>query len=671
MLKGKKKIMPIVLIVVILISLFSYLYKNYSKEKVYVSRAEAAKVLAISMYSMQQCSELEIVETKDIKKDMWCAPYVTAVLSKWVMVTDDGYFYPLKMLTYNDVKLAVEKLNINTENLSFSLEKQKDDQFILKQQWLEIIQAFNQSLDVLDYKKVTIEATSATDNSLKPWTCKTSEGILGFTGLVLDPYVGKIVEMWIRDGEIGAVGYVVEESEESKESVSQESNLQETEESQIIQVMAENIAVSSNIRVMLNTTGYGGLIHEGVSVSSPGGLTLTWGEETLYYEPEVIVDISSGDGRFSSGNPVIYATDGTVVRVNSISRSSGNPVYRGQIEVVQGDGGLYLINQLPLEEYLYGVLPSEMPVSYGLESLKVQAVCARSFAIKSLEEPKYPQYNGHLDDSTSCQVYLNSAEDPLAIQAVNETAGQVIMDENQGIVTTYFYSTSCGITSDVTDVWGGEIDYLRPMLLSTDLTTTVMVDGAQNIGTVAADAAVSAGLQDEMTFRDFIDLKTGDNYYEKDYGWFRWEVPLTSNNLVNGVAQVLGNYKSGTIGGTVTGIEVGQRGSSGIATEITIYSQEGTAKIYGEYSIRKALSVSGQTITCHNGQTVTNQTMLPSGYFYVYSNGANFIAKGGGFGHGVGMSQNGAAAMCANGMSYDTVLACFYLGTHIGHVDYK
>ena len=67
-----------------------------------------------------------------------------------------------------------------------------------------------------------------------------------------------------------------------------------------------------------------------------------------------------------------------------------------------------MINELSMESYLCGVVPSEMPASYELEALKAQAVCARSYARRQMESYGYPEYEAHVNDSTDFQVYNNS-----------------------------------------------------------------------------------------------------------------------------------------------------------------------------------------------------------------------------------------------------------------------
>ena len=137
-----------------------------------------------------------------------------------------------------------------------------------------------------------------------------------------------------------------------------------------------------DIRVLLMTDGYQKETHARAVLSSESGLVVNWGdreeevEEKLTVEPE--------DDRFKEGVIRVRARDGKV-KVETLHRGYGMPSYAGIIELRVAGEGLVLINELPLETYLEGVVPSEMPASYEPEALKAQAVCARSFACRQME----------------------------------------------------------------------------------------------------------------------------------------------------------------------------------------------------------------------------------------------------------------------------------------------
>ena len=97
-----------------------------------------------------------------------------------------------------------------------------------------------------------------------------------------------------------------------------------------------------------------------------------------------------------------------------------------------------MVNELPLEEYLFSVVPSEMPASYPLEALKAQAICARTYAYGHMLRAGYPRYGAHVDDSTSYQVYNNITEADSTTTAVKETYGQMILTDEGTVANTYY-----------------------------------------------------------------------------------------------------------------------------------------------------------------------------------------------------------------------------------------
>jgi stage II sporulation protein D len=135
--------------------------------------------------------------------------------------------------------------------------------------------------------------------------------------------------------------------------------------------------------------------------------------------------------------------------------SPGSPLsltrpYRGRIQVDLVDGKLRAINVVGLEQYLYGVVPSEMPSSWAPEALKAQAVAARSYALATRQVGA--PYDVFSD--TRSQMYLGLAhEDPATSAAVSATKGQVILSSGK-VAYTYFYSTSGGRTESNAN-WGG------------------------------------------------------------------------------------------------------------------------------------------------------------------------------------------------------------------------
>jgi stage II sporulation protein D len=129
--------------------------------------------------------------------------------------------------------------------------------------------------------------------------------------------------------------------------------------------------------------------------------------------------------------------------------------YRGSIQIDVTAGKLRAINMVGLEQYLYGVVPSEMPFTWLPEALKAQAVVARSYALATRRTGAFDLYA-----DTRSQVYLGiEHEKPSTNAAVNATAGQVVLYEGQ-VAKTYFFSTSGGRTMSAEDAWGEPVPYL-------------------------------------------------------------------------------------------------------------------------------------------------------------------------------------------------------------------
>lgn len=371
-----------------------------------------------------------------------------------------------------------------------------------------------------------------------------------------------------------------------------------------------------NIRVLLMTSGYGNFLHDTVSLGADSGLLLAYGDKEEEWK-EGILTLAPDDPRFAEGKVTVYPLNGgEEIRVESIERGCGIPAYAGVIEVWSGEEGMAIINELSLEQYLCKVVPSEMPSSYEMEALKAQAVCARSYAARQMEDYAYPQYEAHVNDSTEFQVYNNSYTAESSSQAVAETAGEVVRYQGN-IATTYYYSTSCGRTTNM-EAWGS----------------------ASNEG--------NAYLQSIQVCGD-----EGD--YEKDLSWYHWRAEIGAETL----AGLLGSYANTSLG-ALQNVEVTKRGPGDVALELTAIGTECTVTVETENKIRTALGGSGYTITKNDGSAIDSQNLLPSAFFTITKQGDTYIIEGGGYGHGIGMSQNGANEMAKNGKTYKEILSLFY-----------
>lgn len=429
-------------------------------------------------------------------------------------------------------------------------------------------------------------------------------------------------------------------------------------------VLTEDI-YSKNIRVLIGTTGYTGYYHDKIFVSSDTPFTITYGDTVDEYEAGERVEFRNGSKELAGGTANVRSKnpDGKIT-LSGLERQCGSPSYRGTIELSKRDEGVVVINELSVEEYLYGVVPSEMPVSYSMEALKAQAICARAYAYHQMESEVYAEYGAHLDDSVASQVYNNVAEDERAIYAVDDTYGVVPCYKGE-VIEAFFFSTSCGTTCSNSSVWGGT---QKPYLLDT------MENELNDI----------ANLSNEESFQSFIDGELGTGFFEEKEPFYRWNISFDHTRINNAINNHLyeriqampenilaknaaGTYEKKSIKsvGDVQDIVVTKRGKSGIIEEMEIVGSEDTILIKGQTNVRALLSPEETTIYKQDGSTVTGWTSLPSAYFYVVNNGNGFTLYGGGFGHGVGMSQNGANDMGALGYTAKDIIEHYYTAVEL------
>jgi stage II sporulation protein D len=133
--------------------------------------------------------------------------------------------------------------------------------------------------------------------------------------------------------------------------------------------------------------------------------------------------------------------------------------YRGELIAARANGRLTIVNRLPVEEYLRGVLPHEVDPAWHEEALKAQAIVSRSYVLSRALDNKSQAHD--LDNSTASQVYRGaSGEKPSTDQAVAETSG-LVMTHNGQIAVGFFHSCCGGSTEDSGDVWSRTLPYLR------------------------------------------------------------------------------------------------------------------------------------------------------------------------------------------------------------------
>ena len=402
---------------------------------------------------------------------------------------------------------------------------------------------------------------------------------------------------------------------------------------------------AKTIRVLLMDTGFKSVFHASADLVLGSGADLEYenakgkmvGERL---EAGTQLAVGPDSPYLEYGRMIITPDEPEAITIRSIERSQGTPVYSGSLEIKGTPEGLVLVNDLFLEDYLTKVVPSEMPPSYEKEALKAQAVCARTYAYRQIQGNTYSQYGAHVDDSTNFQVYNNTSANDKSTQAVKETYGKMLFYEDKPIEAFYF-STSCGRTADA-GVWGtdsGKYPYLRAVEVK---------EGGKSLGKEDND-----GFESYIKREDVI-------AYDTSYPMFRWQTDLPADVAS---AQISG-------AGQIQDMTVTDRGPGGIAGELTVTGSDGTVPIKGQSAIRSALGNPSLIITKKDGGTMTGSATLPSAFIAIEKRtgedgSLSFHIYGGGFGHGVGMSQNGAQGMAKTGKGYKQILDFFYHGTEL------
>ncbi len=441
------------------------------------------------------------------------------------------------------------------------------------------------------------------------------------------------------------------------------------------------------IRVLIKTDGFAEHAHEEVHISADTDYYITGGS----YEQPVIQAYEAGEVCIIDRESSLWGETRITIKpavltgriiLKNVARGQEMNGYRGTVELLQKDSGIYVINEVTLEEYLYSVVPSEMPATYEPEALKAQAICARTYAYRNMLRAGYPQFGAHVDDSTSYQVYHNIAEQEASTTAVKETHGQVLFapvyEEASGEqigeypAETYYYSTSCGMGASG-DVWQieptGEPAYLTPKPLNADQAARENPEKAKL-------------LQTESQFATFI-LQKNMQDYERNLAWYRWKYQVEELD-VQGLRERLnarykatpekvlmrledGSFESREISAftKVTDIYVSARGLGGVAHELMIVTDEGAYKVITENCIRRVLCDNRYQVVRQDESRQTMGQLLPSGFFIItakkeYGQVTGYYLTGGGFGHGAGMSQNGANQMAKAGMTASDILGFFY-----------
>ncbi|MBZ0264340.1 SpoIID/LytB domain-containing protein [bacterium] len=317
--------------------------------------------------------------------------------------------------------------------------------------------------------------------------------------------------------------------------------------------------------------------------------------------------------------------------------------YRGVLEIrVDNNANLMALNELYLDEYLKGVIPSEMHHTYPTEALKAQAVAARSYTISKLS-------NRPISDpidfpaTVFFQVYSGvTYQNEATTNAVIATSGEVLK-VGSSVCEAYFSSNSGGHTESKEN-WTPPAE---PYLVGKPLFSK------KNLKTFKLDLTKDADVEKWVTSypENYSNPRSANiDLLNKNARYFRWEVNYSRREL----EEIIQN-KVGITVGTIIDILPLKRGVSGRITELEILGTHRNYRLVGELNIRRALSETTLYSSCFIVKPILDDMGNP----------VELNLIGAGFGHGVGMDQTAAGMMALDGMTYKDIVTFFYTGSKV------
>jgi SpoIID/LytB domain protein len=359
----------------------------------------------------------------------------------------------------------------------------------------------------------------------------------------------------------------------------------------------------------------------------------------------------------SADRVVILPQDETsFVRLPDITRKGLPPRYRGTMEAQPGSqpDTLTLVNELSLEDYLRAVVPNELPASYGLQAIRAQAVAARNYASRPRERA-WRAFD--VCDSQWCQAYYGAqTETPATNRALADTHGLYALYQGEPILALYS-SNNAGYREAYAHVFS-------------DPQTGAFPAPPIPYLSASPDDPTLGPLTDERAARAFWTqpqapgVERGAQNYRWQFLWRQDDLARSLNRTLAALsaapefrAFVTPAFAKGQRLGRLVHVQVRQRGASGKAMVVEIKATAGTWLLRKEHVIRKALA------------RPDSGKALPSANFVVTPISASGLIKieGGGFGHGVGMSQVGASRLdLLHGWDYPQILQYYYPGIALG-----
>ncbi|MBW4683070.1 MAG: SpoIID/LytB domain-containing protein [Microcoleus vaginatus WJT46-NPBG5] len=338
--------------------------------------------------------------------------------------------------------------------------------------------------------------------------------------------------------------------------------------------------------------------------------------------------------RYSQSQLDISAGTG-LIQVEKGKEEKTERLYGGSLRLQPNAYGTYtLVNQVPLETYLRGVVPHEIGEEAPYPAIEAQTILARTYVLRNVR--RFAIDNYQMCANTQCQVYLGLGDTwPDADRAIAATRGQVLVYQNE-LIDALYSSTSGGVTAPFNDMWNGpERPYLLPVL-----------DSVGNVWDLSSQSLAS-----EDNFRRFVNIEKGFN---EEGDLFRWREESSLDKMNKDLKRYLQDGNSPLLNfRTIQELRVLQRSSAGRVLKMAVITDGGVLELEKD-EILRAFYAPLSTLF-YVEPIYQENTKILKGYAFI----------GGGFGHGVGMSQTGSHKLAKLGWSSDRILNFYYPGTQI------
>lgn len=332
--------------------------------------------------------------------------------------------------------------------------------------------------------------------------------------------------------------------------------------------------------------------------------------------------------------------------------------YYGGFEYNRVNGNdITVISVVSVNDYIKGVLPYEMSASWNIEALKVQALCAKSYAYNSMGKHKSQGFD--LCNTTDCQVYkgtnLSNANSDAAVEAV---MGKYVLYDGK-VAQTYYHASSGGHTEDVENIWGNYVPYLRGV---PDDYLKYVKSGYESWTYTVTLPMITNILKSKN-----YDVTEITDYYVSKYSTYGNAIQVTFVDKVNGKRVVSGEKARTILNSSEYNVytkshryTISQRGG------IYVGNKEVTNGIYDLFAIGKELVKKALT-----GNFSTIKVLTKNGIENINASTdkSQYIIQGSGSGHNIGMSQWGARGMAEQGFTYDAIVKHYFTGVTIGNVN--